>query len=139
MRWDICKNRIYCERHFSLERQFEYRDKNIGIFFFAFLVCFYNNKLHINYFFQWKTPRSYFIGERQFCFDVQKILYTLCVIFFETGKILACIGWYLKTIMWFFFLYKFVLFSERVIISRGLELGRSRAEAGKDVKKFRSR
>jgi len=38
-----------------------------------------------------------------------------------------------------FFLYKFVLFSERVIISRGLELGRSRAEAGKDVKKFRSR
>ena len=79
------------------------------------------------------------MSERQFCFDVQKILCTLYVTFFWDWKDLGLRRLVLKNYHVIFFLYKFVLFSERVIISRGLELGRSRAEAGKDVKKFRSR
>ena len=78
------------------------------------------------------------MSERQFFFDVQKILCTL-YFFFWDWKDLGLRRLVLKNYHVIFFLYKFVLFSERVIISRGLELGRSRAEAGKDVKKFRSR
>jgi len=73
----------------------------------------------------WKTPRSLFIQWKTGCIDVQKILCTFVCIFFileRTSRLFWVCCSCLKTIIFkrFYFLYKFVLFSERAWFFKGL-------------------